>query len=202
VDLERIRADKPKAETKKQLGIEPDSPVIGTAGRLFPIKGIKYLLRASKIIIDRVQNLKVLIVGEGPERSSLQELTYKLKLDSHLIFTGHRDDVFNLISAMDIFVLPSLSEGIPMVLLEAMALRVAVVATNVGGIPEVLTNGQTGLLVPPRDENALANACRYFLENKKKAELITSQARRRVEECFSAESMVKNVTQIYESFGL
>jgi glycosyltransferase involved in cell wall biosynthesis len=202
VDLERLKVGKHKKQTKRELGFEPDSPLIGTVGRLSPIKGMEYLLRASRILIERVPDLRVLIVGEGSERMVLVQLASKLGLDSHVAFTGHREDVLNLISAMDVFILPSLSEGIPMVLLETMALSVPIVATRVGGIPEILENGQTAFLVPPKDENALADACHYLLLHKKEAEMIAEQGAKKVRECFSAESMAQNVEQIYQHLTL
>jgi glycosyltransferase involved in cell wall biosynthesis len=202
VDLQKVKPSHSPLEVKKSLGIKEDSPLIGTAGRLVPVKGLDYLLKATPIMLERSSGLKVLIVGEGPERTNLERLASQWGIDSKVIFAGQREDVYDLISAMDLFVLPSLSEGIPMALLEALALGVPVLASHVGGIPEVLVQGQTGLLVPPRDEKALADACLYLLENKEKARLLADRGKKLVQDRFSAEIMAQKVTHLYQSLIL
>jgi glycosyltransferase involved in cell wall biosynthesis len=199
VDSEKIKVNKSKIEVKRDLKVIKDLPLIGTAGRLVPVKGLDYLLKATPLILGRLPRLKVLIVGEGPERNSLENLASRLGVDSQVIFTGQRGDVYDLISAMDLFVLPSLSEGIPMVLLEALTLGVPVVASQVGGIPEVLVHGQTGFLVPPRDEKALAHACQYILEHRKEAQLLSDRGRKLIQDKFSAEVMAQKVVHLYRS---
>lgn len=202
VDLQKIKVNKSKIEVKRSLGIKEKLPVIGTAGRLVPIKGLDYLLQATPIMLSKFPGLKVLIVGEGPEREKLEKLASRLGVDSQVIFTGQREDVWDLIFAMDLFVLPSLSEGIPMALLEALALGVPVVASNVGGIPEVLAHRQTGLLVPTKDERALADACLCLLEHREKARLLADRGRKLVQDKFSAETMAQKVTHLYRSLIL
>jgi glycosyltransferase involved in cell wall biosynthesis len=199
IALERIKAEKPVIETKKELGIRFDSVIIGTVGRLVPVKGIEYLLKSAKILGEKFPDLRLLIVGDGPAKNQLQELAKKLGINSSVIFTGHRDDVLNLVSCLDVFVLPSLSEGIPMALLEAMAVGVPVVASNVGGIPEVLEDGKTGILIPARDEKIMANVCQNLLEHKETRELLAIKAKKVVEERFSAAAMAEKVAQIYRS---
>lgn len=202
VDVSRVKVKKSKSLTKKELGIENNSPVIGTAGRLVPIKGTVWLLQAAQVLLLKLPDLRVLIIGDGPERYRLRQLTSEMGIESQVIFTGQRDDVYDLISCMDVFLLPSLSEGIPMVLLETMALEIPIVATNVGGIPELLRNGQTGYLTPPRDARALAEACQYLLEHKEEAEIVARKARQLVEGNLSVRVMVEKVAQIYRSLVL
>jgi glycosyltransferase involved in cell wall biosynthesis len=198
VDLQKIKVNKSKIEVKRNLGIEGNSPLIGTAGRLVPVKGLDFLLKAAKIMQKKFPRLKVLIIGEGPERKNLESAASKLGIDSQLIFTGEREDVHDLIYAMDLFVLPSLSEGIPMVLLEALALEVPVVVSAVGGIPEVITHQFTGFLVSPKKEQALANACLHLLENKALANAVALKGKEIVKTKFSAEIMAQKVFRLYE----
>jgi len=198
VDLQKIKVNKSKIEVKRNLGIEGNSPLIGTAGRLVPVKGLDFLLKAAKIMQKKFPRLKVLIIGEGPERKNLESAASKLGINSQLIFTGEREDVHDLIYAMDLFVLPSLSEGIPMVLLEALALEVPVVVSAVGGIPEVITHQFTGFLVSPKKEQALANACLHLLENKALANAVALKGKEIVKTKFSAEIMAQKVFRLYE----
>jgi glycosyltransferase involved in cell wall biosynthesis len=197
LDLQKIRVNKSKIEIRSDLGIEEDSPLVGTAGRLVPVKGLDYLLKATKIMQRKSPHLKVLIIGEGPERKNLENAASKLGIDSQIIFTGEREDVHDLIYALDLFILPSLSEGIPMVLLEALALEVPVVVSAVGGIPEVITHQFTGFLVPPKEEQALANACLHLLENKDLAKAVALKGKEMVKTKFSAEIMAQKVFRLY-----
>ncbi|MGB8658693.1 MAG: glycosyltransferase [Candidatus Zixiibacteriota bacterium] len=199
VDLQKIKVSKSKIEVKRNLGVKEDSPLIGTAGRLVPVKGLDYLLKATTIMLRKFPDLKVLIIGEGADRKNLERLASELGVETKVTFAGQREDVYDLISAMDLFILPSLSEGIPMALLETLALGVPVVASNVGGITEVLVHGQTGFLVPARDETALADACLYLLKQRETAHLLADRGRKLVQGKFSAERMAQKVTHLYSS---
>jgi glycosyltransferase involved in cell wall biosynthesis len=198
VDLQKIKAKRSRIEVRRDLGIGEDSPLIGTAGRLVPVKGLNYLLRAAKLMHRESPGLKVLMIGKGPERKSLEDTVSKLGIGSQVIFTGEREDVYDLISATDLLVLPSLSEGLPMVLLEALALEVPVVASAAGGIPEVITHGSTGFLVQPKEERALAEACLYLLENRAQARALAREGKKLVRTKFSAEVMAQKVFHLYE----
>jgi glycosyltransferase involved in cell wall biosynthesis/protein-tyrosine-phosphatase len=148
-----------RAAIRTELKIPADALVIGTVGRLVPVKGHVDLIRAIALALPRMPHAKLVIAGDGPLLGELTAMVGRLGIDQTCIFTGHRADVHHLLAAMDVFVLPSLSEGIPMALLEAMSLGVPVVATRVGGIPEVVRDRVTGLLVPAGDDRALAEAC-------------------------------------------
>jgi glycosyltransferase involved in cell wall biosynthesis len=201
VDLQKIKANKSKIEVRRDLGIDEDSPLVGTAGRLVPVKGLDYLLKATTIMQRKLPRLKVLIIGEGPEKKGLEDTVSKLGIDSQVIFAGEREDVYDLISAMDVLVLPSLSEGIPMVLLEALALEVPVVASAVGGIPEVITHRSTGFLVQPKEERALAEACLYLLQDKAHARALAHEGKKLIKTKFSAEVMAQKVFHLYEGLA-
>ena len=137
---------------------------IVSVARLIPIKGIAYLIRA----MVHVKDGSLVIIGDGPERVKLESLSKRLELSDRVSFTGWVSDRSTILDYLDqatVFVLPSLSEGLPRVLIEAMACGLPVVATNVGGVPEVVVDGVNGLLVPPRDEKALAKAIEYVFND-------------------------------------
>jgi glycosyltransferase involved in cell wall biosynthesis len=153
VDLQEFLPKKTANEVRRELGISPTEKVVIFIGRLEPVKGVKYLLEAAREICGKMDNIKFLLVGDGPLRLKLQASP-----NSQIIFTGWRDDVSDLLNASDLMVLPSLSEGLPLSILEAFAIEKPVVATNVGAINEVVLNEWNGLLVPPRDSRRLAKA--------------------------------------------
>jgi glycosyltransferase involved in cell wall biosynthesis len=160
IDLEKVRPNVNCRKKRQELGIPEDALVIGAVGRLVPIKGLDYLLRAVCSLLQELEVLPVrlVIVGDGPLRLTLETLARGLAIDQQTLFLGARDDVYDLINLVDIYALPSLHEGIPMALLEAMALARPVVASRVGGIPEMVTDGVEGTLVPAQDVAALSHA--------------------------------------------
>ena len=186
MDLRKVRSARTRDHVRRELGIGPGTLLIGTVGRLSPVKGHGQFLRAAKLILER-EDARFLIVGDGPLRGELAISARQLGIDHACAFVGSRSDVYDLVAAMDIFVLPSLDEGIPMALLEAMALRVPVVATAVGGVPEVVAHRETGLLVESRDEPGLAAACLELARDPNGARKLAARARRTVEEAFSHE---------------
>jgi glycosyltransferase involved in cell wall biosynthesis len=197
IDVSRCVARTPRETVRQQLGVAPEALMIGTAGRLVPVKGVNLLIEAAKLLQPSIPHLTTLIAGDGPEMARLRSRAGKLGIPESVIFTGHRDDVYDLISAMDVFVLPSLSEGIPMVLLEAMALGTPIVATRVGGVPEIVVNGATGLLVDPGDPSRLADACGKIIADAALAHQFKSRARLKVEREHSATVMAQQVQALY-----
>jgi glycosyltransferase involved in cell wall biosynthesis/protein-tyrosine-phosphatase len=197
LDLRRVKPARSRHEVRSELGIDPDAVLIGTVGRLSPVKGHADLLRAARVILQKERAARFLIVGGGPLRDELVALADELGVKRECVFAGARADVYDLISAMDIFVLPSLDEGIPMALLEAMALGSPVVATRVGGVPEVIQHGETGLLVAPRDEHALAEACLELAFAPDRAQTLGARAKRVVEEEFSHEKNGQALVDMY-----
>ncbi len=137
--------------------------VIGMVARLDLQKGFEYLLRAARELCGAFPALKVVIVGEGPDRHAIENMIQRFGLQSNVILAGQHSDMPGIYAAMDIFVLPSLNEGLPMTILEAMAASRPVIATRVGAIPRVIKDGETGLLVDPGDVNGLRNALARLL---------------------------------------
>jgi glycosyltransferase involved in cell wall biosynthesis len=195
LDGRSIQAD--KRRTRKDLGVDSETCLIGTIGRLTPVKGVPYLLQAARKLLRQGANVKVLVVGEGSIRSDLMAQTRDLGISEHVVFLGHREDTDALLQALDIFVLPSLSEGIPMALLEAMAASRAVVASRVGGVPEIIEDGVEGFLVEPMDVNSLTERCLRLIQSPDMAQKMGQTARARVERDFSAENMAHRVALLY-----
>jgi glycosyltransferase involved in cell wall biosynthesis len=198
IDLEGKSVQTDRWRTREDLGIDSETCLIGTVGRLTPVKGIAYLLQAARILLRQGANVKVLVVGDGNIRLDLMTQTHDLGIAQNVVFLGHREDTDALLLALDIFVLPSLSEGIPMALLEAMAACRAVVASRVGGIPEIVDDGIEGFLVEPMDVDSLAERCRLLIESPDVAKKMGEQGRKRVERDFSATAMADRVALVYK----
>lgn len=171
----------------------PDYIVL-TPARLHPQKGHEYLLAAAAQVPDAT----FVLAGDGPLRAELEARARKLGLADRCIFLGHRSDMLDLLAVSDLFVLPSLFEGLPISVLEAMAAQRPVVATSIGGTDEVVIHGVTGLLVPPRDPATLAAAIRRLRADPVLAERLAAAGRERVEREFSAVAMARNVMRIYD----
>lgn len=185
LDLRHVAPSRTRAEVLHELGLDPDALLVGTVGRLSAVKGHLHLLRAAKQLSLVEPRARFLFIGDGPLREELRLTAAELGIVGSCLFTGARRDVYDLVSAMDVFVLPSLNEGMPMSLLEAMALGRPVVASAAGGIPEVVSHRVNGLLAPPGDEPALAAACAELLRNRDLAMALGARARKTVEEGFS-----------------
>ena len=197
VDLRKVRPARPRSHVRRELGVDPAAPLFGTVGRLVPVKGHAHFLRAARLILQSEPGARFLIVGDGPLSSELAVSARHLGIDHACAFVGARTDVYDLVAAMDGFVLPSLDEGIPMALLEAMALGVPVVAAAVGGIPEVVAHRATGLLVDARDEAAVAEACLELTRDRDSARTRAARARRAVERDFSHEQNGRALVNAY-----
>ncbi|MEP6890769.1 MAG: glycosyltransferase [Nitrospirota bacterium] len=197
IDLEGKPVRTDRWRTRKDLNVDSETCLIGTVGRLTPVKGILYLLQATRMLLHQGASVKVLVVGDGGIRKDLETQTRALGISENVVFLGHREDTEELLQALDIFVLPSLSEGIPMALLEAMAASRAVVASRVGGIPEIVEDGIEGFLVEPMDVNGLAERCQRLIESPDVARKMGDQARKRVERDFSATAMAERVALVY-----
>lgn len=199
IDLGRVRPYGRRDVLRKEFGILDNDTVIGVVGRLTPVKGHRTFLESATSIASRDNHgLKFLIVGEGPSEVSLRQMAIDLGIDERVIFIGHRNDVYDVIEAIDIFVLPSYHEGIPMVLLEAMALKRAVIASRVGGIPEVIDHAIDGLLVPPASVKDLTDACNLLMRDEPLAASLKEAARAKVQACFSSSEMCREVASVYD----
>ncbi len=185
------------SSTIKLLSLRAGAPVIVSVSPLTPQKGIKYLLIAATHILREVPNAQFVIVGDGPSKHDLQIIAEKFGIHKKVTFTGWRDDVMDIIAIADIFVAPALTEGFPTMVLEAMSLSKPVVATAVGGIPEVIVDRETGLLVRPKKPMLLAQAITFLLTNKDTAVHLGVSGRSRVEEEFELKKSIKTTRGIY-----
>lgn len=156
-----------------------DELIIGTVGRLEKVKGIEYLLLAMTIILTKFPNTKLEIIGDGSQTNELKKITENLGISNSVRFLGKFADVIPFYKRMDIFVLPSVLEGFGIVILEAMAMGIPVVATDVDGIKEVVLNGESGILVPPKNHEAIANAVNYLIENLQVRERLITAGKKR-----------------------
>ncbi len=186
-------------ELRRRLGVEPQGLLVGCVARLGPEKGHAVLLRAwAGVKAEYHGPLALALIGEGPERDLLERLCGELHLDDSVHFLGHREDVPQLLAGMDLFVLPSLSEGVPMALLEAMAAGVAVVTTTVGAMPEILDQGRAGLLVPPGVDGPLAAALLRLAGDADLRRKLAQLGRDRVAADYSREAMCRRYLVEYE----
>lgn len=186
------------AMVKREFGIAQNYSVVGIIARLVYEKAHYLFLQAAARIVENVPDVKFLIVGDGPLKTELEDLARKLGVSQYCLFTGFRDDIPKIISTLDVLVLCSLLEGMPMTILEGMAMAKPVVATNVGGIPELVKDGETGILVPPRDAESLAKAIIALLKDRDKARHMGLFGRRRVEKEFDVEIMVRKTEETYQ----
>ena len=197
VDVAAIDAARPGEEVRRELGLPEGAPVIGLVGRLDHWgKGHKELFEAMASLRER-HPVHALIVGGGRRMEEVRQSAESLGLAGAVHFLGPRPDVPDLLNAMDIFVLPSYSEGVSLALLEAMAAGLPVVATAVGGLPEVVTDGETGLLIPPRDAGALAGALARLLTDPALARRLGANARAHVREHYSLDRLGREINEIY-----
>lgn len=197
VDLRRFSQLSTRSEAGKVLGVADDSYVIGSVGALTEEKGHRYLLQALKSVAISIPNVVYVLVGDGPERSRLQAMAQEQGVAEAVVFAGKRDDVPTILTRFDLFVLPSLSEGLPMALLEAQAARVPAIATNVGAISTVVQDGITGRIVEPGDADALADAIVSCHADSKKANDMALRGYERVKEHYSAETMAQQYLELY-----
>lgn len=177
-------------------------PIIGTIARLEPQKGIEYLIKSVPLIKRSVPSIKVLVVGDGPLREKLEKMADDLNVSNSIFFLGWRTDIAEILSVMDVFCAPSLWEGFGMVLLEAMAMKKPVVASEIGGIPEVVKNNETGILVPPANFRSFATAVTRLLKDRELAVRMGEAGRKRVEKEFIIEKMINDYYKIYLQFLL
>ena len=197
IDIDRLSREIQVETIKKELGFLENSKVVGTIGRLGDEKGQIYLLRAAKGVVEREKSVRFLIVGDGDLREYLKEEATKLGIAESVTFTGYRQDIPELLSVMDVFVLPSIKEALPMVLLEALAARKAVIATRVGGVSKVIAHNRNGVLVGARDVKALETSIIDLLNSIEKRLRLGAEARWTVEREFSSDVMCEKYFRLY-----
>jgi glycosyltransferase involved in cell wall biosynthesis len=188
---------------RSEFNIGKHTKLIGTIGHFAPLKGFEELIEAMVEVVKRGFDVKLALIGETiysnshAYRQKLVSLVDSTGLSDRVIFAGFRDNIPEILASFDIFVLPSRSEGFGRVNLEAMAMGKPVVSTNVGGIPEVVLEGVTGILVPPANPEGLAHAIMRLLNDSQLRESIGKEGRRRVEEHFSLQAHVQRIEEIY-----
>ena len=201
LDPAPIEAFADPAYVRQQFNIPADAPVIGTIGRLTAQKGQIYLLQAVSLLKKEFPSLRVIIIGDGELRGELETQTKALDITTQVIFTGSRDhrETLRLLSGMDMFVFPSLWEGFGLVLLEAMALKKPIVASNVSAIPESVKDGSTGILVPPQQSQALAAAISHLLKAPDSVRTMGQNGYFTLQHSFSVSQMVHNTSALYRA---
>jgi glycosyltransferase involved in cell wall biosynthesis len=185
------------ARMRRELGIAPGCALIGSVGRVVAAKGYENMLAALPGLLRKHPGLRWLVVGDGDERERLQRLAAERGLGEVVVWAGMRDDVPDLLQAMDLWVMSSLREGLPVALLEAMAAGLPIVATSVGGIPDAVTDGREARLVPPGDARALGDAIAACLDDPDLAARLGRRAQQRVREQYSIESVARRIETVY-----
>lgn len=186
-----------RLSVRQELGIPQEAQLLVTVAILRPLKGIHLMLQALPTILEKHPHTFYLIVGDGPQRSQLEEQARALGIAARVIFTGMRRDIPRLLNSSDLFVLPSLSEALPTVLAEAMAAKLPIVASAVGGIPEMLIPGENGMLVPPPSPQGFADACSTLLDDASRRKQMGTRGREIVEQTFNITIQVQKLAQIY-----
>ena len=197
IDLGRVAAA-PAAALHEELWLPHHAPIVGNVAALVPHKGQRHLVEAARLVVRQQPDARVVIAGEGELRDSLEHQIRHHHLEKHVILAGFRADVLSLHKAFDVFVMSSVNEGLGTSLLDAMACGKPVVATRAGGIPEIVLDGETGLLVPPRDHAAMADALVRFLGDGALRASMGAAGLARVRQYFTAEVMVANTAREYE----
>ncbi|MCM8781396.1 MAG: glycosyltransferase, partial [Candidatus Omnitrophica bacterium] len=187
-------------ELKKSLGIDITQKVIGTVGRLTLEKGHIFLVKAFAKVVPELPNTILLIIGDGPLRKELENAVDTLGLKGKVKFLGIRNDIPNLLGIMDVFVLPSLDEGMPMALLEAMAMKKPVVASRTGAIAKVIEDKVTGLLVEPAEVESLHKSIIYVLKDTKISSVLSEKAYEKVKNEFSSTKMAQSYISLYQKY--
>ena len=188
-----------EVEARDGLRIDGSFPVLLSVGRLTPQKGQRYLVEAMPRVLARFPSAKLLIIGEGFLRNQLTELRDRLGLQAYVDFPGIREDIRTLLEVSDLFVFPSLFEGLGVALMEAAGAGKPVVASDVGPLPEVVSHGETGVLVPPRDPRALADAIIELASDRDRMEAMGQWAREVAAERFDLGRNIKHLEALYES---
>jgi glycosyltransferase involved in cell wall biosynthesis len=188
-----------REKIRQEFDVGKDTLLIGAIGRLVWQKGFDYLISAVPGIFETSSRTKMLLVGDGPLRDELEALAAKLKVEEYIIFAGFRSDIRDILSAIDVLVVPSLLEGFPMITLEGMAMAKPIIATRIDGIKEQIVDGESGILIPPKDPDAINQAIFRLSTDKELAQDLGLEARRRVENEFTVKRMISETEKVYHS---
>ena len=202
VDLTRFDVRPPREALRRELGLADTTPLVGVVSRLTKLKGLEHFIEAAALLRRRLPDARFLVIGETSPMNreylpELQRYADERGVGDRVIFTGIRSDVPAILASLDVSVMPSLNEALSNVLLESMAAGAPTVATCVGGTPEALADGATGLLVKPGDSRALADAIGTLLTDRAMAEVLGHAARARIADCYSVRRMVRATEDVY-----
>jgi glycosyltransferase involved in cell wall biosynthesis len=197
IDADQFLASASAAPSREREGLPDEAYVVGIVGRLSGEKGHRHFLEAVAPLCRERRNLRCLVVGDGPLRAALESDVTKLGIREQVVFAGFRRDIATMYALMDVVVLPSLGEGLPVTLLEAMAMGKPMVATRVGGVPEVIDDGRDGLIVPPANSDSLRVALDRMLQDTTFAERLGRAAAEKVRTRFSADLLARRTTEVY-----
>lgn len=201
VDYERFaEVSIDKTEARRMLGVSPDAFVFGTVGRLAPTKGLSFLIEAFSRAKEKIASAQLVLLGTGQSQAELEQQASKTSCSDSIHFLGHRDNIEQLYRAMDVFVLSSVAEGMPRAILEAMAAGVPCIATEVGGVPEILPNRDVGRLVPAKDPIALAGEMIALAQSPaEQIEELAKEASDRVRRYYSHKVVGEKLGNLYEN---
>ncbi|HWI54349.1 MAG TPA: glycosyltransferase family 4 protein [Desulfobacteria bacterium] len=197
IDLKKYLTPVDGRKAREKYGFSPDTLTVGTLARMAPQKGLEYFIRAIPLI-EQNDDTRYIVAGDGPLLPSLKALAGELGLGEKLSFTGFVENVPEFLSCLDIFVVPSIAEGLSITTIEAMSAGLPVVASRTGGLPELVKHGETGLLVEPRDPVKLAQAVTDLLSNRDKRQVMGSRANKKASAMFNLEKMVGETCRIYD----
>jgi L-malate glycosyltransferase len=196
IDVDHVLAA-PPVNVHEALFLPHGAPVVGNVAALVPHKGQRYLIDAAHLVVQQLPDARFVILGEGELREHLEKQVHEHHLEKHVWLPGFRTDVLGCIKGFDLFVMSSVTEGLGTSLLDAMAASRPIVATTAGGIPEIVEDGVTGLLVPPRDHVALAAAIVRMLKDDEARRRVGAAGFARVNERFTVERMVERTAEVY-----
>lgn len=197
INVDKFKCPPERGALLDELGVTDNGPIVVTIATLTPKKGISYLLNAAASVIKTIPKARFLIIGDGPLKEDLRSLSESLKISNNVYFLGNRSDVHKILSACDLFVLPSLSEAFGIVNIEAMAAQKAIIATKVGGIPEIILQGKNGFLVPPKNARALTDSIIYLLNDSNRRGKMGIAGRCIVEKYFTIDITIEQLFSIY-----
>lgn len=200
IDVEHVIAT-PRVNVHEAFWLPHHAPVVGNVAALVPHKGQRYLIDAAHLVVKQIPDARFVILGEGELREHLEHLVRERALEKHVLLPGFRTDVLGCIKGFDVFVMSSVTEGLGTSLLDAMACERPIVATRAGGIPEIVEDEVTGLLVPPRDPRALADAIVRAINDEPLRRRLAQAALARVRERFTVERMVAQTAEIYATLA-
>jgi glycosyltransferase involved in cell wall biosynthesis len=197
IDTEKLYRPESRERTRRALGIKGDDFVIGNIARMVSLKNHRFLINVFKELREDLPGLRLTLIGDGPLKGELEAYAKNMKLTDAIQFLGERKDIGELLSVFDLFVLPSLTEGISMTLIEAMAAGVPIVASRVGGTPEIIENNRTGSVIPLDEPSKWVKEIKSIIKDDQKRKDMAETAKYEVKKRFSLNSMVDRYEKVY-----